>query len=228
SANLRVDDAGNVDTPFHQDYVSFDLPNLWKNRLRLSGRVAFERESDAAYFGLGNASARDAARLVENPRAYQYDHIGPSLRLAARLRLATTKATRLEGFVAPMLDWNWVNTYAQSALTDDLQNGELDLAGGTTHGLLVGAAGVIWDGRNHESAPTRGFYSQLTLRAGAGIDEKFSFGGLTLEQRVFVPIWEPYFVLAGRFMADFIVGNAPFYELSRGGGLIPVPMGGGA
>lgn len=228
SANIRIDQAGHVDTPFHQDYVSFDLPRLWRGRLRFSGRVAFERESDAAYFGVGNASVRDPARLSENSRAYQYDHIGPSLRLAARLRLAQLKASRLEAFAAPMLDWNWVQPYQDSALADDLGDAQLGVVGGGEHGLLVAATGLLWDGRNHESAPTRGFFSQVTLRAGAGLGESFAFGGLTLEQRAFVPLWEPYLVLAGRFMADFIVGDAPIYELSRGGGLTPIPMGGGA
>ncbi len=232
SVTLKLMPDGRIETPYHEDYVSLDVPGLWGNRLRVGATLGFQRESTLSYFGAGNASVVDPARLDANPHAYEVDKISPFARTSMRARLAQRPSGRLDLFVGSAFGWNWINLYPDSQLARDLEalapGAPQRPRGASMHGLATAVAGLLWDARDHESAPTRGTMTELSVRVGKGAVEDFQYGGVTLDQRAFFPLLGPYLVLGGRLMADVLVGDVPFYELPRSGGLVPWNAGGGA
>ncbi|MEL6546518.1 MAG: BamA/TamA family outer membrane protein, partial [Myxococcota bacterium] len=124
---------------------------------------------------------------------------------------------------------------ADSKLLEDLRSGEdivgLELdASGAPRGQRDGDVriGIIYDSRDNEPAPTSGVWHSLMLRgAGPVAGGKFWYGGATLTLRAYQEIL-PRLVLAGRLLADFAVGDVPFYQLSLASGLIDTDGIGGA
>jgi outer membrane translocation and assembly module TamA len=93
----------------------------------------------------------------------------------------------------------------------------------TGHLLL----GLIRDTRDNEGDPSRGGSEELALRlARPGLGSRFRFGQATLVLRRFVPLG-PRVVLGGRFIADGLFGEVPFFEWSSIGGLQPAEGIGG-
>ncbi|MFH2008647.1 MAG: BamA/TamA family outer membrane protein [bacterium] len=93
------------------------------------------------------------------------------------------------------------------------------LAGAERHGLLVVTAGVLWDSRDHETTPSKGMLHDLSLRGGAGLGPNLGYGGLNATFRFYTRLYKEFLVFAARGLLDVLVGDPPFYELSRHGGL---------
>lgn len=87
-----------------------------------------------------------------------------------------------------------------------------DTAGGWENGLL---AGLVWDRRDHETSPQRGFWSEVLLRWVPGIlGNDFSYAVLTATHRQYVPLSEKItfaFRVSGRYMTE----GAPFFSVPR-------------
>lgn len=85
--------------------------------------------------------------------------------------------------------------------------------------------GVIADARDQEASPKFGIFSELSARLGSfnafqATDSAGRFpiyGGLNLTSRHYVQFL-PYTVFASRVVADFLVGDVPFFELTSVGG----------
>jgi hypothetical protein len=222
SASIK-DGPNGVDLPTHEDGISLDLPGLAGGRVRLLAEAGFTRNIDAGYFGIG-----DATTAVRGPghdrRRYQYIRSEPSARLVSRIRLAPG-VELLSGVKAR---YEIVDSYPGSKLQEDATvrvNGQPLIYGTTNHAAALALLGLLLDTRDHETIPSRGMYHELSLRASAG--EGFSFAGATLHARFFVPLIQTRLVLAAHVFADALFGSPPFYELSRGGGLVINDLPGG-
>lgn len=222
SASIK-DGPNGVDLPTHEDGISLDLPGLAGGRVRLLAEAQFTRNIDAGYFGIGNATSAERGP-DQDRRRYQYVRSEPSARLVSRIRLAPG----LELLSGVKVRYELVDPYPGSKLQEDAAarvNGQPVIFGTSNHLGVLALLGLLLDTRDHESIPSRGMYHELSLRASAG--EGFSFAGATLHARFFVPLLQSRLVLATHVFADALFGSPPFYELSRGGGLVISELPGG-
>lgn len=209
--------------PFHEYRLRFDIPGVLSPRLRLDAEVAFRRYTDSGYFGFGNDSPDNEAGV---DRFNEYDRIYPSALVQARY--AFTK--RLSLLLGLSFTYNWLDLYAQSKLLEDTRSPDpkvRDLLHGTDdHASAVTTLGLVWDSRDHEFAPTRGMFHELSWRVSPGLE--LLYGGANATARFFYPFVGEKLVLATRLVLDFLIGDAPIYELARFGSLTPQDgIGGG-
>lgn len=232
---------GGTELAYHDDYVILDLPGLMEDRLRLQLQTGFRRASTAGYYGLGSAS-EDTEN--DNGRYYQYDRIYPYGQATGRFKLwdrsTDAHARRLEGFAGVGFWYNAMNLYEGSLLEANAALAAQDspdgralgalLHGTEDHSLLMPVAGLLWDTRDHEHTPTRGNFTELSVRASPGIDADLHFAGVSLISRWFYSLSGDRLVLAVRGIGDALFGNAPLYELSTVGSFTrnDAPGGGGS
>lgn len=232
--------------PFHDDYLNMDFPGLLGNRLRITGRVGFRKFANTGYYGFGNDSPserpweqidpdEDLAAYKAARRFHQFDHIYPLLLANARIRLwdrsSPEQRKRIEALVGINATYNIVRPYADSKLARDiasLDDGTPDartlgnlLRGTDPHMLLVFNLGVLFDTRDHEYTPTRGTFTEVSVRSSPGVQQDLRYAALTLNTAWYRPLVGEYLSFAVRGVADVILGDAPFYELTRFGALQP-------
>lgn len=215
---------GGAELPEHDYMVSLDFPGLAGGRLRVFVQAGFQRVINAGYYGLDGWSSPDplGRRDLGGGRAFQYVRQMPVANVDFRLRLGELPLELLFGahyrFLLP-------NTYAESLLNYDMQQRYSDgtevVIGANQHSLALLRFGVSWDGRDHEIAPTRGIYAELSGRLGLGIprdDDNFFFGAALFDLRFFAPLLaDQRLVLAGRFLVDLQLGEVPYYFLREVG-----------
>jgi outer membrane protein assembly factor BamA len=217
-------DDGGVDLVFHDHYAKLDLPGLLDGRLRLNLKAGYARYSNSGYYGMGNNARRD--RNVA-PRLNQYDRVNPEALVRARIRMLPGHDLLLGG----TLTYNKVTVYPGSVLERDLNSTDpvlRSLVSGTgSHWLGGFDVGWIWDTRDHDLTPSRGMFHELSWRLYP--DGDLTYGGINTTLRFYHRLLGEKLVLAWRLMFDAIVGNPPFYELARTGGLYPKSgIGGGS
>ena len=202
---------GRFRVPYTNNYLDFDMPALAGGRLRITGRAYLRRQTNSPWYGVGNLSVASPDRAAG--RFHEYDHLFPGLRVDAWLRVTDAFAVVAGGKV----QWNWISS-ADGSLVSEQGPG---LVGARRHGLLQVQGGVLYDTRDDEPAPVRGVFAELTLRAGAVAEEGTGYGGLNANARFYQPILRDRLILAGRVMADVLIGDPPFYELGRFAGTRP-------
>jgi hypothetical protein len=199
---------GGLEIIEHDYYADLDVPNLAGGKLRLRGRLNAQRLINTGWYGFGNATEVDESA---DAREYQYDRVWGRAEGLARLRVAPLLELT-SGFRATV---NVMNPYPDSRFAADQDR----LTGGHDHGELVLMTGVLWDVRDDEYVPSRGGLLEIAARGGAGLGERFGYGGLTMHARGFVPLVGRRLVLASKLIGDLLFGDPPFYELARHGGL---------
>ncbi|MFC1543278.1 BamA/TamA family outer membrane protein [Candidatus Neomarinimicrobiota bacterium] len=92
----------------------------------------------------------------------------------------------------------------------DLQGRDMD--GGNENGVMLG---LVWDRRDDEYTPHKGFWSEVLLRWVPKVSgNDFDYAALTATHRHYFPLIDPLtlaFRLSGRVMS----AGAPFFSLSR-------------
>ena len=136
---------------------------------------------------------------------------------------------KLEAFVG------WRGTqYIPGSLFDDDGDGEADLfpSPGSRYALLhpdgepgfasVLQAGLAIDTRDDEPNPTRGFFVDGSVRGSDPfVGSAFSFVGANLTARLYAPLVPSRsIVVAERIIIDGVLGDAPWRERVRFGGLV--------
>ena len=223
SAQLAVREGvdGEVEWPVQSYWLLFDLPQLGARWLRLSGKLGFRKHAALGWYGVGNASGDAPATGADDDagRYFRYERLFPEATVIARAQLGGP----LSLFAATTLTYDEISVYEGTRLARDLEDeGQRSLLVGLRpHGDLIVRAGVLYDSRDDETSPTSGMLHELTLEAGVGLGEAFSYGRLHAEARFFVPVAGPHLVVAARVLADVMLGEPPFYELSRMGGYTP-------
>lgn len=206
---------------FHHHRVRFDLVDLGPRQdLRLTGHFAYRAWMNDGYWGVGNGTVRESAYEGDGDadaperKRYRYTLVQPFGQLGLRKRVGgplTVYAT-LNGRMSVL------DTYAGSLLEEDAPNG---MDGGFTAQL---GAGALWDTRDVEVTPTRGW---LLEAGGRGVGGAYAFGGPMASVRAWVPVGGRA-VLGWRGMAEWLFGDVPFYEMVHWGGALPIAGVGGA
>jgi len=229
SATVKNGENGERIFPYHEDFVRVDLPGLAGGKLRINARAGFFRFLTTGYFGFGNASVLDKGK----PRKYyQFDRIYPEAMLITRYRLKNIGKAKVNAFFSGNLLYNITNVLPGSKLAADInQSLKADtpesqfladmLRGLRAHPQLSAHVGLMYDSRDSEFAPTSGMLHEISIRGGTAFTTQLSYLGLNAKTHFYLSIWKEYLVFAARFIGDVLLGNPPFYELYRYGGLFP-------
>ncbi|MBI5499239.1 MAG: BamA/TamA family outer membrane protein [Deltaproteobacteria bacterium] len=228
---MEHDGAYEVAQQNHQ--LGWDFPTLLDGRLRLQPQLRFQRTINQGWFGIGNASAAalpdDVVGLEERQRYHQFIYTAPELRLNARLPLVDGLSMMVGVHGRYVLIEPWTGSLLERQMNGTTAERDPPLVGARDHGLILASAGLLWDTRDEETAPTIGMFDEISVRGGIGFDEEyiFAYGGVTAHLRSYVPLAGEYLVLGMRLLADALFGDPPFYELGRGGAFFPVELPGG-
>ena len=206
---------GGFELPVQDLFVKLTVPRLFGRPLRLEIRPSYTWEI-LRYYGLGNASV-DATRTGATSALVSYRRLHPQLDSVLRMRivdhLAVLGGVRLTG--------NWLQAAADSTLARDRQTGSPEvrglLGGDEAHGVLLLKTGLQWDDRDNELSTHAGTFEEVNLKFSPGGSSAFPYryGNVNAIARGFIPLVRPVVILAVRLIADVLLGDAPFYELSR-------------
>jgi Omp85 superfamily domain len=202
-----------VASPWQDVFLMLTMKDLWAGRLRLELRAAYTRESNLRYYGLGNASV---APREDQPERDFFVRTHPAARAQARVRLLGP----LHVQVGTMYIHNWLGFDPSSRVLADASSGPVPVRAmlplDTEHGLHLVEAGLVYDSRDDEIAPSRGQHHQMRVRVSPWqtANLPYRYGGASLSLSGFVPLGDRV-VFAARAVGDVQMGNVPFYELSR-------------
>jgi outer membrane protein assembly factor BamA len=206
---------GKVVFPYQDDYIALTIPRLFGAALRLDVRAEYSWETTLGYYGLGNASPAPAN--VGSSTYYEYGRLHPELVVDARWRVVD----HVEALAGVGYSQSWLQIAPQSRLATDLQSGSPEvkhlLGSVSPAGVAMALGGLQWDGRDNEVSSHSGSYDTLGIKVSPGglALLPYRYGEATAIARVFFPIVGPRVVLAARLVGDVLIGQPPFYELSR-------------
>jgi outer membrane protein assembly factor BamA len=200
--------------PYQDDYIQLTIPRLFGIPLRFELRAEYSWETTLGYYGLGNASPAPSASAS---KYNQYGRLHPEALVDVRWRVVD----HLAAMAGLDFSQSWLQIDQNSKLASDLQTGSPEvkelLGTVNTAGVATALGGLQWDNRDNEVSSHSGSYDTLGLKISPGglKESPYRYGEATAIARVFVPIVGPRVVLAMRLVGDVLVGQPPFYELSR-------------
>jgi hypothetical protein len=200
--------------PYQDDYIQLTVPRLFGIPLRFELRTEYSWETTLGYYGLGNASPAPSASAS---KYNQYGRLHPEALVDVRWRVVD----HLAAMAGLDFSQSWLQIAQSSKLASDLQTGspEVKKLLGTvdTAGVATALGGLQWDNRDNEVSSHSGSYDTVALKISPGglKESPYRYAEMTAIARVFVPIIGPHVVLAMRLVGDALVGQPPFYELSR-------------
>lgn len=211
---------------FGHDRLQLDLVGLGRReRVRVQVWLAWRQWLHDGYWGIGNGTVVDGAYLdleAGDPgRArYRYELLQPYAHATVRHGLDDTGTWSWFWAVSPKA--SFVDAPAGSLLAEERPYG---VAGGPVVQVFTG---LLRDTRAPEVGPERGSLLELSGRVAPQLGgEAGGFAGVLASARGFAaPL--PRTVLAGRVMAEWLLGTVPFYEQVHWGGAVPVAGMGGA
>lgn len=191
-------------------FLSLDAPHLFE-KFRLEAHVEYDRALFAPFYGVGNQSAPGVAGAPDDPR-YSFHSTSPMAWV--RFRFHPFPDQGLQPYVGYHFRYSSVHPYTDSALA---KAAPLGLSGGTSGEISVG---FIWDTRDDEGDTTSGGLLDAELRVSDPFTgTRFGYAGFTLGVRRFVPLWRHELIFAQRVLFDGLVGQVPFWEWTRFGGI---------
>ncbi len=216
----------------HNHNVEVDTLEVADLPLRLTIRGAFNATRTSNYCGLGNEVSCDpaVAEAVADDlgltgterddtvrRFYRTRFFSPELRADARWML-DDKPHRVElllGYRATAMlpgDFSDPTPFPNSLYAQDFPGGEEGL-------VSVLQTGVMFDTRDNEPAPIRGYWIEGSIRGASkywGSD--YDYFGTNVTLRGYTPLGTDRLVLADRVMLDTMWGDANTLELATPGG----------
>jgi hypothetical protein len=197
-----------ITSPSYEDlYLRLIVPQLWNGRLRLEVRPSFTRETALPFYGIGNA-----VRIPDStmPARDFYSRLHPQLSVRTWWRLG-------EGWSAiGGLEYMFNQSTLPPGTTAAMLVPAIDPHAEDPQSILKARTGLVYDSRDNELAPNRGMLHSFEIRISPRIGDAFpySYDQLDLALRWYTHVSDRN-VLAMRIVGDALVGDVPFYELSR-------------
>lgn len=189
---------------FH--FVSLDVPHAFGTRMRLELLGGYRREVAAPYYGIGNDTLPSESVAGSQ---YAYREEAPMVRLRMRWPIA--------GALSVLAGYRFIDQHVSAPPGSLLAQQAPFGSQGGRYGEL--SAGLAFDTRDDELAPTRGVLLELTGRAThPAFGSEAASAGLFAAVSVYTEI-APRLVLAGRFAFDATAGQVPFDRLQDFGSL---------
>jgi Omp85 superfamily domain len=230
SASIKEGPTGAPEVAQQQYLWQIDMPGLFDDTTRLNPEVSYNHTVNYGYWGLGDASSAGTPATNTNPGRY-HEWIDSVAQVRPLARVHVTGPL----YVEAMAQYLYVSpqSYDQSLLSSDATasaGGTGPRIYGTSNVSLPSLAlGFAWDSRDNEIFPHSGMLHEVGVRVEEGFPTStqvhYVESGAIL--RGYVPLFGP-FVLAGRFIANFQVGNVPFFELFQAGPFDLKEMPGGS
>ena len=205
-----------------QAFVFFDAPHLLGPAHRITGEVKYQRFDPAPYYGLGNTSSYEEALIDDQHPAFIHENYYGFER--TRVTAWATYQRRLGAF--SVLGGVGL-AHSAIALLDGrtlLQEDEalVGLDGGFTNYVK---AGLIYDTRDFEPAPSRGLWTDVLFEhANTLWGSDYGYTRLTFTHRHYLTL-RPRLVFAQRFVFEKGWGSMPFYEMAFYGGSFKIEEG---
>ena len=201
----------------YQDHkLVLDVPSLAGGRLRADLHLGWERWDQAYYFGQGNMLPR--IRPDDTPKNLYAFGLN-SVRVVSKARYQV--AGNWHVFAGQLARTATIDVYPNSRLDQDQPDG---VEGGVLSQVF---GGVMVDARDHEFAPTSGFWSEVSVRtAHPWLGSSWSMWGVNLTDRGYWSLGTPRLVLAHREGIDLQRGETPFFHQIVMGGSQWVDIGG--
>jgi hypothetical protein len=206
--------ASSLESPYQDVFLRLGVNGLLDDRVRLELRPSFTRETNLRYYGLGNASVAPPSDLAARD-FFTRTHVAMLVRAQLRLRGAWQALLGLAN------THNWIRYGRDSNLARDVASADARVSNllnvDNSHAVVLVESGLLWDSRDDEIAPTSGQHHVLKVRLSPGGTSwlPHRYGQADLSLRYYSSPWGPWLVLAARAVADVLVGQPPFYELSR-------------
>lgn len=191
--------------------VSFDAPKLLPGGWRLDAYLGREQQIATPYYGIGNATPFDE-QLELPPDAYYYRYGRTAVRVLANLqhKVGSLPARGLIG--AGFADVRTDATPFDSGTT--LLAQQLGASAVPRGRIGYVRAGLVWDTRDREIAPSSGSYGDLLVQR---VDKAFgatnSYTRFTAIGRKYIPLTRRV-VFAQRLLLQQTSGDVPLYDVS--------------
>jgi len=207
-------EGGGVAIPFLDYYMMLAIPNLPPNRkLRLEIKPSYTDESTQRYYGLGNASPPPPAGLARADWQYQRQHAHGAVALRWPF-------LRPGFFFRPQAEFSYskVRIPPQSILAQQRLYGSATvrnlLDGPLQFASMAFEGRIEYDGRDNELITRSGVYNSVRLRyVPPMLDPFYHYAQLDVALRAYRS-WRTV-TFSGRLVGDALVGNPPFFELTR-------------
>ena len=128
--------------------------------------------------------------------------------------------------ISPLYSTGDLGQGSESQLTEDARKGLITGWDGSNPGkgfrlrTSEAIAGLVFDTRDNEPAPTEGMFHEISARAGLqALGGQFDYGGFNATARFYRSLGTRSVVAALRVLADATFGDVPFFLLSTTGGL---------
>lgn len=177
-----------------------------------------EAEAAASVSGLEGEAREDFVR-----RYYRTRFLNPNARVDVRYMLDPMphRVELLFGYRANALipgDFSERAPWPGSLYAQDFPGGEQGL-------VSVLQAGVMFDNRDNEPAPIRGYWIEASLRGATFLwGSSYDYFGYNTTIRAYTPVFTDRLVFASRTMLDGLAGDAHILELATPGGTQRIPF----
>ena len=220
---------------YFDQYLMLVVPYALRRPLRFEATVGYTIEPTLRYYGIGNASSIDPS-LAPEDSYYQFGRRHSLVSANVQYRMG-----RHFLLLWGITETHNVVTYpVASRLAEDVAHGDpktreiLNVA--SSFDVVKFSYGVGWDSRDSEVSAHKGQFHTLRfdLSPGGTDGMPFAWGRADLAVRGYVTLVPNRLIFAARGVFDYLVGDPPFYELSRfdeteaiggGRGLRGVPAG---
>ncbi len=189
--------------------LQLDFPWAFRERMRITTRLAYDRDISLNYFGIGNNPPFDQAAYDAQSVLYQDLLSSPSIYLQTSWYFG--RYFRAGPFLH--LKWTDVGVPVGSLLE---QQRPVGVGGGRTHSLGIA---LIYDTLDFEPYPSRGDYHEIFFSVAnrAITGSEYDFTRTTYTFRKFIPLGKRL-VFAHRTLIEYLSGDVPFFELGYVGG----------
>ena len=190
-------------SPTYEDaFLNLIIPQLWDGRLRLEIRPSFTRETALRFFGFGD---RVSIPNTTMPQRDFYTRMHPQLQVMTRWFLGDGWSVLGGGqYLYNQLSYDATSTLA------------MQIPSVPAHSVLRAETGLAYDTRDNEVSPHAGTYDTFEFRESPHIGSEFPYAyqQYDVQLRAYIPLSDRN-TLALRAVGDLLVGDVPFYELSR-------------
>lgn len=191
--------------------LRIDVPHALSDRIRFTGRIAYDRDLTLRYFGIGN-------EVYLNPKDFERDQaLFSNIRSSPSITLDSLIYAGKRFRLGPILGFRWTDvTYPVPSLLS--QQRPVGVDGGKTH--YVGF-GIIYDSLDWEPYPSQGTYHELFVR----FHDKYIGSDFTFRRYTYTFRWyhrlHRRLVFGQRWLAEYLDGDVPFFEMAAVGGSWP-------